>query len=157
MNLPLNWSTPAVRGVANGLANAQEISFRFDNFMQKELFARLIRFETLYSGIGRLFYLSYLFLLRAPSEGLPIRRAVFTDRITDKSPQEVKALMAVSAIGDSPRLILKPKKRKLNKTGAVMLRPFFCSGESLVPAGLFPIHDFWPMVQRSVFPGATSA
>ena len=38
MNLPLNWITPAIRGVAKGLANAQDISFRFDNFIQKEPF-----------------------------------------------------------------------------------------------------------------------
>ena len=153
MNLPLTWITPSVRGVAKGLANAQDVSFRFDNFIQKDLLVRLIRAETLSSEIGRLFYLAYLFLLRVPSEGLPIRRASIGDIIVTKSPQSEKALMGIRFIGRSPRLILKLKKRKLNKTGAIMMRPCFCDGEGLVPAGLCPIHDFWPIVQRSFLPG----
>ena len=153
LNLPLTWITPAVRGVAKGLANAQDISFRFDNFIQKELFIRLIRFELLSSEVGRLFYLSYLFLLRVPSEGLPIQRAAVSDVITTKAPQEGKALLGIRVIGDSPRLVLKLKKRKLNKTGAIMMRPCFCDGTGLVPAGLCPLHNFWPLIQQQILPG----
>ena len=153
MNLPMSWMTPAVRCVAKGLANAQDISFRLDNFIQKDLFLRLIRFETLPSEIGRLFYLSYLFLLRVPSEGLPIRRAALNDILTTKSPQAGMASMGIRSIDNAPRLILKLKKRKLNKTGAITMRPCFCDGEGLAPAGFCPIHDFWPIVQRSNLPG----
>ena len=103
--------------------------------------------------MGRLFYLSYLFLLRVPSEGLPILRDALSGNISDKSPQAVNAFMAVRAVGDSTRLILKLKKRKLNKTGSVMLRPCFCSGGTFVPAGLCPTHDFWPAAQAAVLPG----
>ena len=153
MNVSTSWITPAIRGVANGLANAQDVSFRFDNFVQKELLTRLIRFETLSTEIGRLFYLSYLFLLRVPSEGIPIRRAALTDIILTKSPQSTMALMGIRFIDKLPRLILKLKKRKLNKTGVKMTRPCFRDGEGLVPQGLCPIHDFWPLVQRSIMPG----
>ena len=33
------------------------------------------------------------------------------------------------------------------------MRPCSFDGEGLVPAGLCPIHDFWPIVQRSFLPG----
>ena len=79
MNLSVSWITPAVRGVAKGLANAQDFSFRLDNFTQQDLFFRLIRFESLSSEIGRLFYLSYLFSLAVPFRWLPIRREALSD------------------------------------------------------------------------------
>ena len=154
MNLPLTWITPSVRGVAKGLANAHDVSFRFDNFIQKDLFLRLIRFGSPRSEIGRLFYLSYLFLLRVPYEGIPIRRALSNDVIIAKSPQSWKALMCLRPIGDSIRLVFKLKKRKLNKTGAIMIRPCFCDGDGWVPTGMRPAHDFWPIILRLVVPGA---
>ena len=87
MNLPLTWIAPAARWAAKGLANAQDVSFRFGNFIQKELFVRLIRYEALSTEIGRLFYIAYLFLLRVPSESLPIRRASTVDIISTELPQ----------------------------------------------------------------------
>ena len=120
--------------------------------MQKELFLRLIRFESLSSEVGRLFYLSYLFLLRVPSEGLPICRASAQDIITTKAPQMERALMGIRSINGSPRLILKLKKRKLNKTGAITTRPCFCDNGGFMPHGLCPIHDFWAGIQREILP-----
>ena len=79
MNLPNTWLTLMVRAASKGLGNAQRVSFRFGNFIQRELFLRLIRFGTLSTEVGRLFYISYLFLLRVPSEGLPVCRADSTD------------------------------------------------------------------------------
>ena len=60
---------------------------------------------------------TYLFFLRVPSGGMPIRRAALADIITTKSPQPTVALMGIRFIDKSPRLILKLKKRNLNKTG----------------------------------------
>ena len=153
MNLPRTWISFAAWGVAKRLSIAQDVSFRFGNFVRRELFIRLILFETVSAKIGRLFYLSHLFLLRVPSEGLPIRRAFSTDIITTKSPQEVKAPIAVRASGDNLRLILQIKKRKLNKTGAATLRPCFCDGEWMGPSSLCPIRDIRPLVRRSSLPG----
>ena len=153
LNLPLTWITPSIRGVAKGLASAQDVSFRFDNFIQKDLFVKLIRFELLSSEVGRLFYVSYLFFLRVPSEGLPIIRAAPSDIITTKAPQSCMALMGIRSIGGFPRLILKLKKRKLNKTGAIMMRPCFCDGEGMMPTGLCPIRDFSPLIQNTTLPG----
>ena len=120
---------------------------------RRAFFVCLIRFESLSSEIGRLFYLPNLFLWRAPSEGLPIWRAAQRDILTTKSPQSEMALMGIRSIDHVRRLILKLKKRKLNKTGTIMMRPCFCVGEGLVPAGFCPVHDFWPILQRSNLPG----
>ena len=154
LNLPNSWLTPAVRAVSRGLANAQDLSFRFDNFIQRDLFVRMMNFESLRTETGRLFYIAYLFLLRVPSEGLPCIRAEATDILTTKSPQVHQAILGCRMIGEEPRLILKLKRRKLNKAGAIMMRPCFCdSRNAMVPSGLCPIHDFWPLVQKNNLPG----
>ena len=101
MDLPLTWLAPAVRGAAKGLANPQDVSSRFDNFTQKDLLVNMVQFETLKSEIGRLFYLSYLFLLRAASEGLPIRRAANGDIITTKSPMDAWRLWESALLEDA--------------------------------------------------------
>ena len=61
--------------------------------------------------------------------------------------------MGIRSIDHVRRLIPKLKMRKLNKTGAIMMRPCFCDGEGLAPAGFCQIHDFWPIIQRSNLPG----
>ena len=60
--------------------------------------------------------------------------------------------MGIRLINGPPRLILKLKKRKLNKTGAIMMRPCFCDDEGFTPKGLCPIHDFWGGIQREILP-----
>ena len=63
------------------------------------------------------------------------------------------ALVGILSIGRSHRLILKLKKRKLNKTGGITMRPCFGDGEGFGPAGFCPIHDFWTIIQRSTLSG----
>ena len=60
--------------------------------------------------------------------------------------------MGIRLINKSPRLILKPKKRNLNMTGAITMRPCFCDIEGVTPKGLCPIHDFWDGAQRGILP-----
>ena len=154
LNLPNSWLTPAVRAVSRGLANAQDLSFRFDNFIQRELFIRMMRFESLMTEAGRLFYIAYLFLLRVPSEGLPCVRADITDILTTKSPQVRQAILGCRLIGEEPRLALKLKRRKLNKAGGIMMRHCFCDSlNAMVPSGLCPVRDFWPLIQKHNLPG----
>ena len=53
--------TPAVRGGARGLANALDLSFRFDSCIARGLFCRaLIQFGAHSADAGRLFYTSYI-------------------------------------------------------------------------------------------------
>lgn len=149
VNLPNSRSTPTARVVSKGLANAQDMSCRFGNFIQRELFFRLIRFETLKTDVVGLFYSPYL-LLRVPSKGLPIFRAAVSDIPTTKAPQEVQSLMGCRTIGD-PSLNFETQA---DETGEIMMRPCFCGddGPGHMPPGMGPNHDFWPHIQRSYLP-----
>ena len=101
-----------------------------------------------------MFYIVYLFLLRVPSEGSPCVRADTADVLTTKSPQGHQAILGCRLVAEEPRLVLKLKRRKLNKAGAIMMRPCFCDSlNAMAPSGLCPVSDFWPLIQRCNLPG----
>ena len=144
---PTDWMSPDIRSVARGLANAQDLSFRFQNFMFAEHLLRLIRHVKLATEFGQAAFLSFLCLLRAPSETLMIRIAAESDLLTDFSPQEYKVLAGTRAIGCSGMFLMKFPHRKNIKHGCILRRPCLC-GEPAVLARIFcPAHTVWPIIK----------
>ena len=70
LNIPPTWYNSSVRGVIHGLENAQDVSFKFENYIGKRLFRKILAHETLSSEFGRLCYLAYVFILRLPFRGI---------------------------------------------------------------------------------------
>ena len=152
LNIPLTWYNAAVRGVIHGLENAQDISFKFDNYITKRIFRLILAHETLNSEFGRLCYLAYVFILRLPSEALPAVRASPSDELIKRSPLPgtFQALIGTRFLpDDSERLVLKLRSRKSTRGGAIIMRPCFCDADDLGGKGICPIHDFWPAVCSS--------
>ena len=144
LQIPPTWLTCAVRGVAKGLENAQDLSLKFENYMFKPLFRSLMNHESLNTEWGRLFYLAYVFILRLPSEALPARRAAAGDSLLSRHPLPHQAVLSLRSMPDGQQcLVLKLRTRKHVRSGAVLFRPCFCNGVVLASAGLCPIHDFW--------------
>ena len=96
---PTDWMSPDTRSAARGLANTQDVSFRFQNYMFAGDLLRLIKFVKLSSEFGQSAFLSLLCLPRVPSETLTIRMAGGSDRLADFSPHDFKALAGIRAIG----------------------------------------------------------
>ena len=80
---PTDWLTAEVRSVSSGLRNAHVVSFRFPNFMFPPDLLRLVRTVKLSSDFGQSAFLSFLLLLRVPSETLQLRKADNSDLITE--------------------------------------------------------------------------
>lgn len=147
LGFPLNWFTAPVRGAIRGLINAQDISFKFENYIFKSLFRAIIARETLNSEWGRLFYLAYVFILRLPSEALVAVRAGPTDQLMKMSKLAHQSALGLREFPDGNQfLVLKLRTRKHTRGGAIIFRPCFCRNDVLGCAGLCPVHDFWKAV-----------
>ena len=75
LDIATDWYGDSIRAISRGLSNIQDLSVKFDNFIFKEIFVALINRGGLDTEIGRLFYVSFIFLMRVQSEGLPMQRA----------------------------------------------------------------------------------
>ena len=74
--------TPDVRSVARGLRGAHHFPFKFQNYLAADDLIRLMKVSNLSSEFGQsaFCFFCFLFLLRAPSDALWMRRADFPDR-----------------------------------------------------------------------------
>ena len=154
LNIPPTWYTAAVKGAAKGLENAQDFSLKFENYIFKKLFRKLIAHETLNSECGRLFYLAYVFILRLPSEALPAVRAAPTDTLLTRERLPYQSALGLRTLKNGEqRLVLKLRTRKHVRGGAVLMRPCFCDSDTLAGKGICPIHDFWRVAKDSALWG----
>ena len=152
LNINLSWYNSAVRGVIHGLENAQDVSFKFENYIYKRLFRKILAHETFSSEFGRLCYLAYVFILRLPSEALPAHRASPAAELLRRSPLPIDSPVLIGSrfLPDgSERLVLKLRTRKATRGGAILMRPCFFEGGDLGGTGICPVHDFWPTVCAS--------
>ena len=148
LDISTDWYGDSVHAIAKGLVHARGYIATFDNFIFKELFIKIINRESIQTEFGRLCYISFVFLLWVHSDGIPSIRASNADRITEKSAIVRQALIGVRDIAGDDRLRLKLRKRKNNRDGSVLTRPFFCPGSIIAGRGFCPIHDFRPQVKR---------
>ena len=70
---PTDWLAPSVRSVPRGLRNAQNLSFKFQNYLMADDLLRLLHVSNLSTEFGQAAFFSFLFLLRVPSETLWMR------------------------------------------------------------------------------------
>ena len=155
LNIAPSWYNSSVRGVIHGLENAQDVSFKFENYIGKRLFRLILAHETLSSEFGRLCFLAYVFILRLPSEALPAVRASPEDDLIKRSPLSagLHSLIGMRFLpDDSERVVLKLRSRKATRGGAILMRPCFCDADDLGGKGICPVHDFWPaVISRSLW------
>ena len=114
---PTDWMSPDIRSVARGLANAQDLPFRLQNYLFAGELSRLIWFTKLSTELGQASFLSFLCLLRAPSETLFIRMAKDSDLLTDFSPHDFKVLAGARLVGNSELLALKSPGARTSSGG----------------------------------------
>ena len=156
LDIALLWYNSAVKGVILGLENAQDVRFKFGNYISKRRFRKILARETLASEFGRLCYLAYVFILRLPSEALPVVRASLTNELLNRTPLPDGAPALIGSrfpLDGSERIVLKPRSRKATRGGAILMRPCFCDADDLGGKGICPIHDRWHAVCSSTMWG----
>ena len=144
LHQPTNWATPDIRAVARGLKNAHDLPFRFQNFMFADSLLELIRHVKLNNEFGLAAFLSFLLLLRVPSETLLIRIADEGDRITEFPPHEHKIVAGIRRIKGEPMRVVKFPRRENIKHGCILRRPCLCDEKWAIARTLCPVHRIWP-------------
>ena len=84
-----------MKAIAKGLANAQDKSFAFSNYVFSKDLMCILDWETWHSTLAQVAFISYLSSLRVPSETLQLRRASNSDKLLKFEPQNEKALMGI--------------------------------------------------------------
>ena len=144
MRQPTDWLTPDVRPVQKGLAKAQNQSFRFRNYMMATDLLKLIRAAKLNNEFGLSAFMSFLLVLRVPSETLMMRLAAESDCLTQSTPQEHKVLVGIRIFKGEPLLLAKFAWRKNLPRGCILRRPRLCNEKSDTTRVLCPIRMLWP-------------
>ena len=150
---PTDWMRPCIKSVASGLANAQDLSFRFGNFLFPDDLLRLIRTTKITSDFGRASFFPFIFLWVVPSETLTLRKDAADGPITDLAPQKVKILAAVRIIGGNAMRLAKFAWRKNMKRGCIPRIPFLCGVAESIARVLWPVHRIWPQLADRIRTG----
>ena len=147
---PTDWLTPVVRSVSRGLRGAQDLSFKFQNYMMAADLLRLLHVSNPSSEFGQAAFFSFLFLLRAPSETLWMRKADSSDRLTESPPQRHKALVGTRAISGRDFLLAKFARQENMKHGFILRRPFLRHDSMPMERAICPVHMAWRRISDRV-------
>ena len=152
LSIDTSWRDEGVKAIVKGLSNKPR-KCRFSNSLPPESLDSLIRSESWESPFARLCYVSYLFMLRVPSDALPLTLALPDERLLSDDPPSSRAVIGLRVFQGQARLILKLSRRKNARDGFTAMRPCFCGVNSLLPQHNCPIHMFWTEVLRTATPG----
>ena len=144
-----SWHDTEMKAIAKGLANAQDKSFAFSNYVFSQDLMGILEWETWHSPLAQVAFLSYLFSLRVPSETLHLRKATKYDKLLKFEPQEQKVLMGIQRMDDTEVLVAKFRFRKNMRGGCILIRPCLCAETHDKARAICPIHTFWPLVAKN--------
>ena len=90
-----------------------------------------------------LFYLSYVSILRLPSEALPAFRAPPRDLLLNRTRLARQSALALRSIPNGGQMLaLNLRKGKHVRGGAVLHRPCFCESDTRASSGIAPYSHF---------------
>ena len=135
------WNNDEVREIARGLRKARDTSWELSNIVDKPFFCRLVDSVSISSETWRLFYASYLFLLRLPPDALPLIRSTKDGKLPDSDIHISKALVGLRKRDGLTFLLTHLCHRWNGREGGVMLRPCLCSGAIFLGPFFCPIRD----------------
>ena len=159
----LSWKTKAVVQAARGLAKAGDRIHEPKPAVSRALFSRMISRCPLDDAMIQAIWISWLFLLRVPSECLPLVRQKPFERMDPDSVLQSPAVIGL----EKDCLVIKLHRRKHMAGGARMVRGCICdryppgSLEIHVPQLFCPTCVLWGAICRRVragqmlFPGLT--
>ena len=139
------FSDPALARAKMSITKRNRFSSREKMFLQHDTVSRMLEYGYLEDPgasevIGMLFLVTYVFLLRLPSEALPIVRGGVG--WADNGEQSVVYL-------ENGELCLKLAKRKNKRNGSLLKRACWCSSCKLT----CPVHNLWPFFEEYALGG----
>ena len=90
-----SWKTDVIIAICKGLKNKPSGKNRFHNSLEPPLLDKIIRKESWASEFARLCFVAYLFMLRLPSEALPLIMAKPEDRLVSTDHSSPHALIGL--------------------------------------------------------------
>ena len=112
MGIDSSWRTDVILAVAKGLRNRPSGKVLFRNSLKPGDIDSIIRAESWESEFARLCYISYLLLLRLPSEAIPLTRALPPDRLLAPGATSSLNVIGLQEFQGEQRLVIKLPKRK---------------------------------------------
>ena len=153
LELDCSWRDETIKAIAKGIANKERPTQRFPNSLSPEWLDKLIQNESWDSELARLCYVTYLFMLRLPSEALPLHRALTDEQLLSNEAPSNTAVIGLREYEGQQRLTIKLARRKNSRGIFTALRPCYCGKNALLPRHNCPIHIFWANVITSTQPG----
>ena len=147
-----SWKTRAVITAGYGLSKAGDRSFAPRPAISRSQLCELVSARSLQDGLALIALIGWSFLLRIPSECLPLCRQQAGE---DLESEERLARRAVIGL-QGGKLIIKLNKRKHMATGSRMARACICedyspaSLELHIPQLLCPVCQLWPAIRQRV-------
>ena len=157
LGLDTSWKSRAIATAGYGLAKAGDRSFAPRPAISRPQLCELITARSLQDGLALIALIGWSFLLRIPSECLPLCRQQAGE---DLETEERLARRAVIGLSGG-RLIIKLNRRKHMAAGSRLIRACICdeyASDSLelhIPQLLCPVCQLWPAIrQRAPVGGA---
>ena len=138
-----------MKSAANGIRQAADISFAFENFTLAPDLLALFKVAKLASPFGLAVFLFSL-LLRAPSDTILMRLASDTDRLTEFVPHDFKILAGLCSFEGTELPIAKFPRRKNLPTGCILRRPCLCDETSALARVFCPARQLWPRITAGI-------
>ena len=95
MGFDISWENDIILAIAKGLRNKPDNRDKFHNSLGPTTLGRIIRHESWDSELVRLCYVTYLLMLRLPSEALPLIRSKTDDRLLPTGKSSRQALIGL--------------------------------------------------------------
>ena len=149
-----SWKNEVILSIAKGIRNRPTGKDKFHNSLEPASLERIIRHESWESEFARLRYVTYLFMLRLPSDALTLTRAIANDKLLATETSSAPSLIGLREFLGEKRLALKLAKRKNTRNAFIATRPCFCGQNALLPRRNCPIRRFWKAVIAHTEPGA---
>lgn len=106
-HVPTDWMFPAIRSLGSGLSDAQNLPFRFQNYMFASDLLRLLRFVKLTTDLAVEAFASFLLLLRLPSGTPQLRLSPGYGNLAEFTPHGHMVLAGIRMVNSPPALLAK--------------------------------------------------
>ena len=155
----VDWDTQALRAVSTGLKREGEKRRALKSAVTRDMLGQIISDFGLEAEFSLFATISWVFLLRALAECLPLRCAYPWEDLREGSPIDDNSDAVIGLRDDTVRIQLR--RRKNARNGAVITRACTCGAkgssgadvELHVPRTLCPVHRIWECIRKKCMAG----
>ena len=148
----VDWDTPHLRAVARGLKRAGDHNRAVKSAISQDMLEGIIKVFGLEAEFSLFATIAWIFLLRAPSECLPLFRAEAWENLEEGVLPDHERQAIIGLRDGVVKISLRKRKNRPN--GSVIFRACSCGDHVVhtaedvqhVPRTLCPVHVLWPRI-----------